>query len=311
MGTKLTAKVAVVVTVFNERHTIGQLVSALVAQTLTPSEIVIVDGGSTDGTWEWLKSKNSLKVYQKKGNRSVGRNFGVHQSTSQLIAFTDAGCIPQSDWLEQLIKPFSQGAQVVSGYYRGRPQTIFQRCLIPFVLIMPDKAFSQEFFPSTRSMAITRQAWNKSGGFHESLHHNEDYAFAHHLKKIGYSFVFAPNAIVSWLPRKNLTQAAWMFTRYALGDIQAGILRPQVKLLALRYLVATFIFFLTLEIFPPFSIIYLLFSIFIYSLWAIAKNYRYVRHPIAFFWLPVIQFTADFSVLFGTTIGYLSKMYLS
>ncbi len=41
----------------------------------------------------------------------------------------------------------------------------------------------------------------------------------------------------------------------------------------------------------------------LYALWAIAKNYRYVRDPRAFYMLPSLQYTADVAVLLGTTLG--------
>ena len=155
----------------------------------------------------------------------------MSKTKADIIAFTDAGCIPESDWLVELIKPFSTpGVEVVSGYYRGLPENVFQKCLVPYVLVMPDQ-IKGEFFPSTRSMAMRKGV----GLFDEKLEHNEDYAFAHTLKKKGLEFYFAPQAVVDWKPRKDFKSAAWMFLRFAIGDAQAGILRPKVKLLFLRY----------------------------------------------------------------------------
>lgn len=298
------AKISVICTVFNESDNIEQLISALRRQSLPPSEVVIVDGGSPDGTnfilTKLAKKWPVLKVYQVKGNRSVGRNFAVTKTKAPLIAITDAGCFPEPNWLAELAKPFSNSqTQVVSGYYRGVPSNTFQKCLIPYVLVMPDKAGKSEFFPATRSMALRRTVWDKSGGFNPHLWHNEDFEFAHRLKHLGYSFVFAPKAIVNWFPRQNLKQAAWMFMRFAIGDIQAGILRPKVKLLAIRYLVFIFLCFL----YWPFFLL-----IIPYLIWAIFKNFRYVKDIRAFFWLPVLQITADVSVLFGTLVGLLSRI---
>ena len=309
---KSSPKVAVVSTVFNEETTVSSLVSALKSQTLAPFEVVVVDGGSSDGTYIRLKQEANkwptLKIYQVPGNRSVGRNLAVSHTTAPLIAFTDAGCQPQPSWLEELVKPFeSSGIQVVSGYYQGLPHSVFEKCLVPYVLVMPDKAAKTEFFPSTRSMAMRRDIWNQSGGFDIRLNHNEDYAFAHWLKRMGVNFVFAPKAIVSWIPRKNLRQAAWMFTRFAIGDVQAGIIRPKVKMLFLRYLIFIYLFSLAFQsptLFFPLSLVAVL-----YVLWSINKNFRYVRHPLAFFWFPVLQITADMSVMFGTLVGLLAKLY--
>ena len=313
MAAKVT-KIAICITVFNEAETIGLLVSALRHQTLSPTEVVITDGGSVDATFSLLhqaaKSWPKLKVFKHPGNRSVGRNFAVSHITCPIIAFTDAGCTPRPDWLEKLAQPFREKkTQIVSGYYEGQATTIFHACLIPFVLVMPDKAGRSEFYPATRSMALRRHVWNLSGGFDPGLFHNEDYAFAHHLKHLGFSFTFAPQAIVTWLPRKKLHQASWMFMRFAIGDIQAGIIRPRIKLLVIRYLVFIFGFFLLLEVNPRFILHYSFLIILAYSLWAIAKNYRYVKDPRAFFWLPVLQVTADLSVLFGSLVGLLSKAW--
>ena len=48
--------VSVVVTVLNEIGDIGRVVPSLLAQSPSAAEVIVVDGGSTDGTWEWLLS---------------------------------------------------------------------------------------------------------------------------------------------------------------------------------------------------------------------------------------------------------------
>ncbi|MDO8487815.1 MAG: glycosyltransferase [bacterium] len=291
------AKVVVVVTVLNEVETVDELIRALKSQTVRPTEIIIVDGGSTDGTLEKLRKYSGLKILSQPGNRSVGRNFGVNKTRSPLIAFTDAGCIPNKDWLKELIKPFAQKeVQVVSGYYKGLPKNAFEKCLVPYVLVMPDK-IPGEFWPASRSMALTSSVWIASGGFNPNLWHNEDYEFAHRLKKLGYNFIFAPEAVVGWQPRQNLSQAAWMFLRFAIGDMQARIWRPKVKLLMIRYYAFFFLVFIT-----PWTWVLTI----PYLVWAIWKNYKYVKDPRAFFWLPILQLTSDIMVLFGSIVGLLS-----
>jgi len=303
--------VSVVITVLNEEKTIDGLLQSLQNQTYSPSEVIVVDGGSSDGTLTKLKNFSAkwkqLKTLSVSGNRSVGRNLAANQSRGKIIAFTDAGCVPEKNWLSELIKPFSDSnVQVVSGYYRGLSQNIFQKCLIPYVLVMPDKAEQEEFFPATRSMALRKWAWNKSGGFDIGLSHNEDYAYTHKLKKLGFSFTFAPKAIVNWLPRKNLKQAAWMFFRFALGDIQARIFRPQIKKLLYRTIAAVFIFFLAIQIPSLFYVLFIL--LLIYLIFSIQKNYRYVKDPRAIYWLPIIQLTADISIFFGSAVGLVYLM---
>ena len=301
---------AVVVTVFNEENTVADLVRSLRTQSLLPAEAVIVDGGSSDDTWKVLQdlahSWIKLRVYRVAGNRSVGRNYGVSKTSSPIFAFTDAGCLPERDWLEKLTQPFSDSkVNVVSGYYKGEARTPFQQALIPYVLVMPDKARKGEFYPATRSMALRRSVWKRSGGFDISLAHNEDYAFAHKLKALGYDFYFKKEAVVVWIPRQNLGQATWMFLRFAVGDIQAGIIRPQVKKLFIRYLI--FAYMISLSFYWPFLRPALLVMTIVYLIWSIVKNFRYVHGIKPLFWLPVLQITADFSIIFGSVLGFLSR----
>ncbi len=305
-------KVSVILTVLNEVGLVGQTVDALLHQTKKPDEIIVVDGGSTDGTWEFLAKQKNIRVFKYPSNRSLGRNYAISKARYPLIAITDIGCIPESDWLEELTKPFvAKDTQVVSGFYKGLYKTIFEKSLIPYVLVMPDKAGATEFFPATRSMAITKSLFEKVGGFDPDLNYSEDYSLAHRLKSMGISFVFAKKAVVSWVPRSTLKEAFWMFLFFAIGDIKAGIIRPKVRILFIRYFVFFFIFSLLLELNTLYIIHYTLYAFVIYCLWAVAKNYRYVRDLRAFFWLPVLQLTADISVLFGSLIGMLSKKWVT
>ncbi len=259
-----------------------------------PAEIIIVDGGSTDNTVSKCKEYKSIKIITGKYNRSEGRNIGVSIAKGEIIVFTDAGCVPEKNWLEELTKV---KAEVVAGYYEGLPQNVFEKCLVPYVLVMPDRIGSG-FLPSTRSMAITKKLFFSSGGFNTKLDTSEDFEFANRLKKAGTKFVFARDAVVGWYPRKNLKQAAWMFLRFAVSDIYAGIMRPKVKFLILRYYLFFFLVFINMW----FGLLAVL-----YIVWSIVKNYKYVKDLRAFFWLPVLQLTADMCVIFGTVMGMLSK----
>lgn len=304
-------KVSIIITVLNEENTISDLIYSLKNQTLLPFEVVIVDGGSTDKTWEKLQKISKLwsvvKTYQRPGNRSTGRNFGVTQSKGQIIAFTDAGCLPHDNWLQELTKPFNNiSTQVVSGYYEGTPKNIFEKCLIPYVLVMPDRITS-DFLPSTRSMAIRKKYFINNGAFNENCDPSEDFEFATRLRKRGTQFVFEPKAIVSWEPRKTLKDSFSMFFRFAAGDIIAGIIRPKVKLMFIRYFIYIYLMFLANEISFLWPIVLLIGLI--YLLWSIKKNYRYVNHPLSFFWLPVLQITSDIAVLIGSFTGFLVKPY--
>jgi len=248
------------------------------------------------------KNKRIRFVIRKGASRAKGRNIGILNSNSNIIAVTDAGGYPKKDWLEKITAPFvNPKVKVVSGYYQAQAMTVFEKCVVPYFLVMPDKITpSMEFLPSSRSVAFRKLIWKKVGGYPQRFLYNEDLVFDYNLKKAGVSFYFESEAQVVWFPPKNLFQAARKLFRFAWGDTQAGIPRPKVKLIFLRYGVGLFLFgFRFYQI--------LIFSVSLYFLWAIWKNFRYARFSQALFWLPVIQATSDLTVMAGIVLGRLTR----
>lgn len=312
-------KLSLIVTVYNEENSISDFINSVIKQTILPSELIIVDGGSTDNTVGKIekakreyKGKLKIKLIEKKGNRAVGRNEAIRKASSEIILSSDSGNVLDKDWVKNITKGFSDSSvDVVAGYYKGLSKNIFQKSLIPYVLVMPDKVDNKNFLPATRSMAFKKNIWKKVGGFDEKLSHNEDFAFANKLKEKKAKIVFAKDAIVKWIPRNNIFQALKMFFRFAYGDVQAKILRTNVAYLFLRYI---FIFYL-LTLVPIMKSLYLngfLVVLFcLYIIWSISKNYRYVKNYKAFFYLPLIQFTADVAILSGSTIAFFKNFSYS
>jgi len=126
--------VSLVATVRNERESVDRWVRSLLRQTRMPDEVIIVDGGSSDGTLELLETVASqvpipFRVIAEPGaNIARGRNVAISQARSEVIAVTDFGCMLEPRWLEALVTPFEvdPDVQVAAGWYvavdpRGNP----------------------------------------------------------------------------------------------------------------------------------------------------------------------------------------------
>lgn len=307
------SKVSVIVTLLDESKTIDELLQSLMTQSVLPQSIIITDGGSTDGTWEKLlqwKQKNlpvELRIAQVKGNRSVGRNRAVELVETELIASTDAGCVPEKDWLAELVRAQKRsGSLVVAGYYRGLPLNDFQIAQVPYVLTMPNSIDYSRFLPATRSMLFDRKWFLENGGFDVGLSDNEDYALARKIEKIQQTgrreiLSFTDKAVVGWRPRRSLLEFAWMIFRFARGDARARLWRPKVLLIFLRYLsIILLMSFALIEKSTNILMVGCLAASW-YLLWSISKNLRYAQS--SWYWLPVLQIASDIAVMFGTIAG--------
>jgi len=156
-------------------------------------------------------------------------------------------------------------------------------------------------------MLLEKQAWREVGGFDQKLDPSEDFAFARQLAtssavKLG----FTAAAKVTWIPpQMTLVTFAKMIASFAQGDIKAGILRPKVIAIFGRYLCMVVVsLWLMLWSIEAAVVLWLLFLV-IYSGWAISKNLRYVPH--GWYWLPILQITADVVVMWGSGKMLLAK----
>jgi glycosyltransferase involved in cell wall biosynthesis len=217
-------KVSVITTEKNEADNVGAFIEGLLHQSRKPDEIVICDGGSTDGTIEviqsYIKKGAPVKLVVKPGNRSVGRNEATQVAKHEYIAVTDLGTVADKDWLKYLIQPFEdeENLHVVGGFFKIKPETTFEKISATQMLADHDNIDPETWLPSSRSIAYTKTAWKKAGGYPEHTRYNEDTPFDLNLKKSGYRFAFAPKAIVYWRPRPNLKEFYKQYYNYAIGD---------------------------------------------------------------------------------------------
>jgi glycosyltransferase involved in cell wall biosynthesis len=98
--------------------TVGACLEALVGQSLPPDrrEIIVVDNGSTDGTVDVVRRYPVTLVEEPAQGAPRARNRGVEVARGDLVAFTDADCVPSRGWLAHLVRAGNQpDVDVVAG----------------------------------------------------------------------------------------------------------------------------------------------------------------------------------------------------
>lgn len=85
-------RVSVIIPAFNAERYLGEALASVLAQTVPPAEVIVVDDGSTDGTVAVAEAFGPPVrcVRQPHAGASRARNLGVAEATGALLAFLDA-----------------------------------------------------------------------------------------------------------------------------------------------------------------------------------------------------------------------------
>ncbi len=225
-----TRRVSLVMTVLNEAAGVAGVLGTLAAQTRRPDEVIVVDGGSTDGTIELIsraaERNSTIRLIKAPGvNIARGRNIGITAAGGDVIVLTDAGCRLEPRWVQRIVAPFEGDptADFVAGVYKIDPHDLLEAVVglatMPGALEPVDPS---TFNPSCRSMAFTKRLWERAGGFPEWLYTAEDTLFDYKVRRMKVNWHFAGNAVVYWRPRATLAAVYRQFRGYALGNGHIG-----------------------------------------------------------------------------------------
>lgn len=229
----------------DEQGNVDGVVSRVLAQLGPDDEYLLVEDHSSDATPEelarWEAKDARVRVLPGPGvNLSAARNAGFAAASCSVVACTDAGCLPADDWLDALRGPFAEPdpPDLVVGTYdvdRGDPVrdaasvALFPRVaearratpLVRLAGALTGRRFSASRLDG-RSMACSRAAWQRTGGFDETLFSSEDAVFGERLLAAGGTSVLALDATVTWEQDGSLRAMARMYHRYGEWGGRAG-----------------------------------------------------------------------------------------
>lgn len=204
-------RLSVAVTVRNDRANLEALLDSLATQTRAPDEAVIVDAGSTDGTFEAARdfAKRApfpVVAVQELGNRGVGRTRCLALATGDLVAFVDSDCTVAADWVarwhdgwarESARDPRPLGA--LGGANHTPPgSTPLQQAIDDVMSPMEEQSFHGI---NTINCVYLREAALAAGAFDATLHTAEDPDLNAKIAKLGYRLLRIDNPC--WHKRRD------------------------------------------------------------------------------------------------------------
>lgn len=111
-------RISLVINTYNRMHTLPNTLEAIQFLRYPDLEVLVVDGPSTDGTWEYLQTfwQGKLKILKCDfANLSKSRNIGIQHATGDVVCFTDDDGIPEPDWLDQLVLAYADEKVAAAG----------------------------------------------------------------------------------------------------------------------------------------------------------------------------------------------------
>jgi glycosyltransferase involved in cell wall biosynthesis len=182
--------VTVCVVVKDRRELMRRCLDAALAE--GPDEVVVVDNGSTDGTWEDLQAHPDprLRVVQDTGSLGRIRNRAAELATSEVVAFTDSDCRPRPGWLAAGLAALTEGVGVVQG------RTVPEREVREQWTATQDISAPTGLFEACNVFYL-RSALLEAGGFGEDVgFFGEDTLAGWAVERAGWRAGWAPDAVV-------------------------------------------------------------------------------------------------------------------
>lgn len=105
--------ISVVIPTLGERENIENCLGRLRTQLQNGDEVVIVDGGSSDGTVEFCKEVGCRVLLAENSSIGEARHIGTMEASNDVVASTDADALPPNDWISRIRSHFKNNDRLV------------------------------------------------------------------------------------------------------------------------------------------------------------------------------------------------------
>lgn len=216
-------RISVVIPCRNERVLLERCLDALLAQDMPRHdfEVIVVDGGSSDGSDALAVERGAIVLRDPGSGPAFARNVGIARARGEIVAFTDADCVPRFDWLTRLDEAFRADAEVAAAAGAMRlPRASFLGRTEDNDARVHYRGFI------TSNIAYRREVLEELGGFDESLRCAEDYDLAWRALDAGFRIARVEDAVVLHAPPEIEGRIAAYLAKqfwYARHDVLAHV----------------------------------------------------------------------------------------
>jgi len=199
--------ISVVIPVYNSEKTLRLCLESICHQQTcleNQYEVIIIDDGSKDRSVDIAKTYPVRYFFQKNQGPGVARNHGVARSRGKIVLFTDSDCVPEPDWIEEMVRPIRRKnfIAVKGAYVKPGPGAASRFAQLEF----EERYDKLEKAPSidmvdTYAAAFVKNCFLEAGGFDPNfpVANNEDVDLSYKLSTAGKKMAFNRRAKVRHL----------------------------------------------------------------------------------------------------------------
>lgn len=223
--------ISIVIPYLNQPEHLGNCLRSLYAQTMSGlrMEVIVVDNGSNVMPDAACAPYANIRLaFEAEPGPGPARNKGVSLSQGLLLAFIDADCLADEDWLNTIVTAFDAepDLQVVGGDVRialENPQRVTMLEAYESVYAYRQKEYiEKQGFSGTGNLAMRRSCYERVGPF-AGIGVAEDREWGKRATAMGHRIRYVPEMIVFHPARKNFQELQTKWDRHIAHDFNEQV----------------------------------------------------------------------------------------
>lgn len=186
-------KISIIIPTYNEENIIGRLIKYLKQHGGSAlAEIIVADGGSDDKTFQHASVAGAVTFVSPEKGRGAQMNYGAQHASGSILYFVHADVLPPASFATDILKAVHEKYDLGRYFMKFDSNKWYLKV----------NAFFTRFdfficYGGDQTLFITRNLYDKAGGFNPRLHIMEDFEFTKRAKNFGRYKIFNKGALIS------------------------------------------------------------------------------------------------------------------
>jgi glycosyltransferase involved in cell wall biosynthesis len=195
--------VSVIIPVYNDADRLQRCLRALEAQTYPSDryEVIVVDNASDESIEPLVAQFPQAKAeFESQRGSYAARNRGVKMARGDVLAFTDADCVPAPTWMEAGVSRLDKdanigavGGRIVMSFKEGHPTPVE---LVDAIISLNQEKNCKQGYAVTANVFVRQSMVEEIGTFNARLKSGGDVEWTRRISAAGYDVVFGKDAAV-------------------------------------------------------------------------------------------------------------------